>query len=377
MPRFLALTSKGLGVTLENELKQLDFKVIKASQTKALFECNWQRLYEAHLRLRTATRIIMPVLDFSAYNNEDLYNNIKRHDFTKYISPDQSLKIITSIKDENGPFNNGMFVSQKIKDSIVDMFRDKFNKRPNVDKNADLQIFVKIKGANVSVSIDLTGESLTKRGYRKFQGEAPLREHIAAGLLLLSHWKGETPLVDPMCGSGTFLIEGALIAINKGPGLYRKNNFAFCKHLNFQKESWEKAQSQVKSEIKTESKTAIWGFDVDPRMINSAIENIKTSELTDYINVKQLALRDLKNPVGAGALIVCNPPYGERLKAKNKVEELYIELSRTLKTEFKGCSLWMLSGDKDLTPFLRLKSEKAYKVDNNGIDCKWLRYDLY
>ncbi len=376
MPRFLALTSKGLGSVLENELKGNQYKVLKSSQTRTLFECNWQRLYEAHLRLRTATRILMPVLDFTAYNNEELYHQIKKHDFTKYIQPHQSLKIVTSIHSTEGPFSNPMFVSQKIKDAIVDMFRDKYDRRPDVDKKADLQVWVRIKGPQVSVSIDLTGESLTKRGYRTFSGEAPLREHMAAGLLLLTQWNGNQSLLDPMCGSGTFLIEAALIALDKGPGLYRKD-FGFLHHLNFQKEAWDKAKVDVENKIRNKMDINILGYDINPGMLDVARKNLQKAGLQDSINLQQRALKDLKNTENAKYIIVCNPPYGERLKGRDRLEELYGEMGKVLKQEFKGSELWVLSGNKDLTPYLRMKSDKSYSVDNNSIDCKWLKYSLF
>ena len=376
MPRFLALTSKGLGTALESELKNQNYKVLKSSQTRTLFECNWQRLYEAHLMLRTATRILMPVLDFTAYNNEELYNQIRKHDFTKYIRPDQTIKIVTSLHEKEGPFNNDLFISQKVKDAIVDQFRDKYQKRPDVDKQADLQIWVRTKGPEFSVSVDLTGDSLTKRGYRTESGEAPLREHLAAGLLILSKWNPqEKSLLDPMCGSGTFLIEAALMAINRGPGTFRKN-FAFFKHLNFQKTAWDEAVMKVRSEESLQVPHKILGFEINPSVMETAKRNIARAGVADFIHIQQRAIKDLKSP-GGEFIIVCNPPYGERLVNKMRVEDTYIEMSKVFKEEFKGSELWLLSGNKDLTPFLRMKSERSYSIDNNSIDCKWIKYNLY
>jgi putative N6-adenine-specific DNA methylase len=376
VPRFLALTSKGLGTALESELKNQNYKVLKSSQTRTLFECNWQRLYEAHLMLRTATRILMPVLDFTAYNNEELYNQIRKHDFTKYIRPDQTIKIVTSLHEKEGPFNNDLFISQKVKDAIVDQFRDKYQKRPDVDKQADLQIWVRTKGPEFSVSVDLTGDSLTKRGYRTESGEAPLREHLAAGLLILSKWNPqEKSLLDPMCGSGTFLIEAALMAINRGPGTFRKN-FAFFKHLNFQKTAWDEAVMKVRSEESLQVPHKILGFEINPSVMETAKRNIARAGVADFIHIQQRAIKDLKSP-GGEFIIVCNPPYGERLVNKMRVEDTYIEMSKVFKEEFKGSELWLLSGNKDLTPFLRMKSERSYSIDNNSIDCKWIKYNLY
>lgn len=375
MPRFLALTSKGLGGVLEQELKDLDYKVLKASQTRALFECNWEKLYFAHIMLRTATRILLPILDFTAYKNEELYKQIQKHDFTKYISPKQSIWVVCNSSDKNGPFKNDVFVAQLVKDAIVDQFRDKYDQRPNVGKQADLQIWIRMKGPSFSVSIDLTGPSLTQRGYRTEAGIAPLREHIAAGLLKLTKWDRQKDLLDPMCGSGTFLIEGALIALNKGPGLYRKD-FAFHKHVNFQKEAWVRAKQLAERLIKPELPIQILGYDIDPRMVEMARNNVKRAGLEKFVKIEQRAIKDLKNTLNH-PLVVCNPPYGERLKEKVLLEETYKDLGNKLKTEFKETEAWLLSGNKELTPALRMKAERAYAVDNNGLDCKWLKYPLY
>ena len=376
MPRFLALTSKGLGGVLEQELRDLDYKVIKASQTRALFECNWERLYYAHLMLRSATRILLPVLDFTAYKNNELYKQIQKHDFTKYIGNHQALWVVANSSEAKGPFKNTVFVSQLVKDAIVDQFRDKTGERPNVAKNADLQIWLRMKGPKFSVAIDLTGKSLTQRGYRPLSGEAPLREHLAAGLLGLTQWKGERDLVDPMCGSGTFLIEAALISLRRGSGSFRKN-FAFMKHKGFQVEAWERALNKAKFSVKNEFPHKIIGFDVDPRMVEAAKNNIKNAGLEKFIHVEQRAVKDLKNPGLKAPLIVCNPPYGERLKGKSSLEETYKDFGNVLKQEFKGGEAWILSGNKELTPALRMKAERSYSIDNNSIACKWLKYKLY
>ena len=220
MARFLAITSRGLGDALNREVVDLGLKVLNHNQAGVLFESNWQQMYSANLCLRTATRILLPVLDFAAYDPDQLYGNMRRHDFTKYINEDDTLAVVATVS-EAGPFPNELFVAQKVKDAIVDQFSNKYGRRPSVDKkNPTMKVWVKVKGSNISVSIDTSGESLSQRGYRQDQGLAPLREHLAAGLISQTGWRGECTLIDPMCGSGTLLIEAALLVLNKGPGLY-------------------------------------------------------------------------------------------------------------------------------------------------------------
>lgn len=206
MPQFFASTAHGLVDPLEIELKNLGLKVTDKTAGGVFFESNWEGAYKANLYSRTASRILKPVLEFTAYQPEELYTQILRHDFTKYIEPGQTLAVDCSIIESK--MRDQRFVAMTIKDAVVDQFREKFDKRPDVDNlNADLRIHVKAYKNNFQVSVDTSGSSLFMRGYRKEAGEAPLKENLAAGLILLAEWDQKSPLVDLMCGSGTFLIE--------------------------------------------------------------------------------------------------------------------------------------------------------------------------
>jgi len=320
----------------------------------------------------------MPILDFNAYNGDDLYNNCKKHDFTKYIRPDQTLKVEVSLSG-NGPFNNSIFVAQRIKDVVVDQFNNKFGKRPSVDLEApDLYLVARVRGSEVSLAVDTSGVSLAHRGYRLDQGMAPLREHLAAGLLLRTGWTGEGLLYDPMCGSGTFLIEAELIRQRVSPGISR-HNFAFQKMINFDSGAFDQVVEELMGlERETEGSVSTFGSDQDPRAISASQANIERAGMSDSIGLKQISLHDCQPLGGASSkgLIVVNPPYGERLSNSRDLEELYRLLGNQLKAHFRGWEAWILSGNPDLTSFLGMKSEKSYTVFNGNLECRWLKYAI-
>ncbi|WP_374032220.1 class I SAM-dependent RNA methyltransferase [Bdellovibrio bacteriovorus] len=224
-------------------MKELGLKVTDRYIGGVFFESNWEGCYKANLHSRLASRILKPVLDFTAYQPEELYSQILRHDFTKYIKPNQTISIDASVNESK--MRDQRFVAMKVKDAIVDQFREKFGVRPDVDNtNPDLRIHVRAIKNQFNVAIDTSGDSLFKRGYRKEVGDAPLKENLAAGLLRLSEWDRQSPLVDFMCGSGTFLIEAAMMSLNIAPGINRKG-FGFQNWLNYEEETWEKVVQEA------------------------------------------------------------------------------------------------------------------------------------
>jgi putative N6-adenine-specific DNA methylase len=375
MPQFLALTSRGLGGALHDELQGLGFKGLKKQSTNVGFEASWKEMYRAHLQLRTATRIVLPILDFKAYNQEDLYRSLfKKHDFTKYISPEQTLAIEAHVTDHK-ELRDQRFVAQKSKDAIVDQFRKKFDKRPDVDsKNPDLQVIVRVHQTDVSVAIDLTGEPLSFRGYREQAGEAPLRENLAAGLVDFTGWNGDVPLVDPMCGSGTILIEAAL-KIRQGI-LPRKQGFLFQNFLNFDKTAFAKAQAKAAESTKSITHLKLFGYDRDSKVIAYARANAKRAQVDDVIHFEVRAMEKLQAPDGDVGCLIANPPYAVRLGEEKQVERTWQEISHTLKSEFTGWSCWLLSGNKDVSTALHLKSDRKVPVMNGPMECRFLHYQI-
>ncbi len=373
MPRFFAMTSRGLGDVLARELDQLGMKNVVKDHGGVGFESNWAGCYRANLRLRSATRVLLHVQDFPAYNGDDLYNNLKKHDFTKYIGPDDTLAVESKVRDS--AMQDQRFVGLKVKDAIVDQFREKFDRRPNVDSiDPDLRVVVRVVKNQVSVSIDTSGKPLFKRGYRDQNTEAPLKEHVAAGLLLLSGWNQEMSVVDPMCGSGTFLIEAALMAQRMSPGTMR-SSFAFQRFSSFDEKTWQDELDAALA-LEREVDFKFYGFDVDRKAIAIAKENAKMAGVDHLVEFHRQPFETLKKPVETG-LLITNPPYGERIGYKDELIELYKNFAHLLKVEFKGWDCFVLSGDPELSAEMRLKATHKYKVFNGPIECRLLRYKMF
>lgn len=373
MPQFFASCPKGLVEPLEAELKSLGMHPYDRSQNGVFFESNWEGCYKVNLYSRFASRILMPVLNFPAYQPEELYNNIRKHDFTKYIDVHQTLKVDASTKDSM--IKDQRFIAMKVKDAIVDQFREKTGERPNVENDRpDLTVYVKVYKNNFSVAIDTSGDSLFMRGYRLEAGEAPLKENLAAGLLQLSGWDMKTPLVDPMCGSGTILIEAMMMVLNIAPGSMRKR-FGFMKLKNFNREAWDDVVDEaISAEVET-TDLHFYGYDMDRRIIDKAIENAKRAGVNEFIQFKKGNVTTLIAPIEKG-MIITNPPYGVRLGEEDNLRDVYRDFSHTLKTQFKGWDAWILSGNKDLIGDLKLKSSRKHFVYNGSIECRFLRYEI-
>lgn len=374
MPQFFASTARGLVEPLETELKGLGLDITGRGAGGVFFESNWEGCYKANLHSRLASRILKPVLDFTAYQPEELYSQILRHDFTKYIKPTQTISIDASVTESK--MRDQRFVAMKVKDAIVDQFREKFGVRPDVDnENPSLRIHVRAIKNQFNVAIDTSGDSLFKRGYRKEVGDAPLKENLAAGLLKLSEWDGQSPIVDFMCGSGTFLIEAAMMAMNIAPGANRKG-FGFQNWLTYDEALWDKVLQEALDAEKEELPFHFYGFDIDRRVLTNAKDNAKRAGVDEVIVFKKEAVATVEPPVEKG-LIVVNPPYGARIGDEDNLRDVYRDLGFTLKHRFKGWDAWILSGNKELIADLKLKSTRKHFVFNGNIECRFLKYSMF
>jgi len=375
MARFLATTSRGLNDILEQELKSLGLEKVLKGPGGVFFEGNWAACYRANLRSRVATRILLPILDFPAYKPEELYHNVLKHDFTKYIPPTGKIMVDASVRD-SGQFKDQRFVAMKIKDAIVDQFREKFEIRPDVDTAApDLRIVARAYKNQFSLAIDTTGDPLFKRGYRTGMTDAHIKEHVAAGILQMAEYKGDMSVVDPMCGSGTFLIEAALMALNVSPGSMRRG-FAFQKLASFKKDEWQKETDKVIGEEKQELPFKFYGFDIDKRALAIAEDNAAEAGLSEYIEFRRHPMETLVAPVEKGIMVV-NPPYGERLGEVDELMETYKNLAHVMKTGFKGWDCYVLSGNPELSAAMKLKAERKFPIHNGPIECRLLKYRMF
>jgi len=374
MAHFFASCPKGMADLVELELQAMGLKTWEKSTAGVMFDSNWAGCYKANLNSRFASRILKPILDFPAYQNDELYNNIRKHDFTKYIKPTQTMAVDVVVKD--CMLHDQRFVAMKIKDAVVDQFRDKFGVRPDVDsKNPDLRIHVRGIKNQFSVSVDTSGDSLFMRGYRQATGEAPLKENLAAGLIALTGWDMKSSLVDLFAGSGTLLIEAAMMALNVAPGLQRKK-FGFMNLLDFDAQVWDTVIQEAIAKEKEELDFKFYGYDIDKKVIDIAKRNAKNAGVLEFIEFKNTAV-SVALPPEEKCMVICNPPYGARIGDEDNLKDVYRDLGFTLKHRFNGCEAWVLSGNKDLLMEMKLKATKKFFVYNGNIECRFLKYEMY
>lgn len=373
MAKFFAHGPEGLIDVLYKELQSLELNPIEKTPGGVAFDTDWRGCYKANLWLRSATRVGMPVLNFKAKTPEKLYEGVREHDFSKYVTNKETIMVDALVKGSEA-FRDSRFVGLKIKDAIVDQFREKFGERPNVEKeNPDLRILARVIGEDVQITVDTSGEPLFMRGYRREMTEAPLKENLAAGLILLTKWDQKTNLVDPMCGSGTLLIEAALMAAQIAPGLLRRG-FAFQKYLNFSDTDWSELVNEA-SESEREPTVKFFGFDRDSSPLKIAQNNAKRAGVLDFIEFARADAREIDPPCEVGTIVV-NPPYGERMGNFEQLKDVYRDLGFNWKTKFRNWDAWVLSGHAGLTNGLGLKSSEQFNVHNGPIECRWLKFHV-
>lgn len=366
-----AKTFRGLEEVLAKELVNLGANNVSIERRVVSFTGDQRMLYKANLYCRTASRILKPIVSFKATNADEVYEQVKLIDWSQYLDVKKTFAIDATVFSEE--FRHSKFVTYRVKDAIADWFMEHENKRPSIRlDNPDLFLNVHISHTQCTISLDSSGESLHKRGYRDAQTEAPINEALAAGMLLLAGWDGKSNFIDPMCGSGTFLIEAALIALNIPPCIYRKA-FAFEKWSDFDKELFEELYNDDSLERPFEFK--IMGADMSPRAVKIAQENIKAAGLHKYITVEQRSISDWELQTETG-LIVTNPPYGERLLSDD-LFGLYAQLGETLKHKFTGSTAWVISSHVDCLQRMGLKPSAKVKLLNGALDCEYWKYELF
>lgn len=374
MAEFFVSTNVGLVEVLEAELENLGLNITKTVRAGVFFEGNWDDCYKVNLHSRVASRVLKPIMRFVAYQPEEFYGQMLKHDFSRYIDVDQTFAIDASTRDSM--MKDQRFIAMKAKDAIADQFMDKFGRRPDVDaKNPDLLVHVRAVKNQFTVMIDTSGTSLFMRGYRLESGDAPLKENLAAGLIYLSEWDKSSPIVDPMCGSGTILIEAAQMALNIAPGLSRKS-FGFQKLKNYKPEVWEKlVDDAIASELE-DLPFKLYGFDIDGDILKKAKSNAKRAGVENVIQFKYDQIATLAAPCEKG-MIITNPPYGARIGDEDNLRDVYKDFSHTLKVQFKNWEAWLLAGNKDLIADLKLKSSRKHFVFNGAIECRFLKYEMF
>ena len=367
-----ATTLFGLEEVLMEELRELGAQDIEKVNRAVIFTGDKELLYKANLHLRTALRVLVPVHKFTAANEQELYNGVRQLNWSEYLDGDQTLAVESAVNSDF--FNHSHYVSLKTKDAIVDQFRDKTGARPwvNID-NPDLTIHIHIFKDNCTISLDSSGETLHKRGYKTANTPAPLSEVLAAGMILLTGWRGEKPFVDPMCGSGTIALEAALIAANIAPGVFR-GDFGFKHWKNFDAALWQKLYKEALNQER-ESKYKIIASDISLQAVRVAEENMQNAELEEKLIILKKSFEELEPPREPG-IIVMNPPYGERLAEENIIQ-FYKEIGNTLKQKWNGFEAWILSSNRQALKQVGLRTSKKTTLYNGPLECGFYKYELY
>ena len=371
----LAKTFKGLEEVLAQELIELGANDVQLERRAVSFRGDKALLYRANFCLRTAIRILVPIktdkLKAKGPKPEDqVYEIAKSIDWSRFMTVDNTFVIDATVYSEF--FHNSLFVTYRVKDAIVDYWSEKTGKRPNVNaQNPDIRINLHIGNDLLTLSLDSSGESLHKRGYRVATTEAPINEVLAAGMLRMAGWHGQSDFYDPMCGSGTLLIEAALMARNIAPGVFRQS-YAFEKWPDFDADLWNDIYNDDSQE--REFTHRICGSDASFYAIQQATKNVKSAGVQHDIELKQIRLEELQ---GGQGLIMMNPPYGERLKSNKEMEDLYSAIGTALKHHFVDSTAWIISSNAAAMKCIGLKPSKKYHLLNGELDCQFNKYELF
>ena len=371
--KMIAKTFYGFEEILSEELLKLGAQKIIKGNRNVSFYGDKGFMYKSNISLRTALKIIKPIKEFKFKDIDEYYKKIYEIKWEDYLDFNSSF-LINSVVFNSKIFNNSKFTSLKAKDAIVDRFRNKFKNRPSINSfNPELKIEIHVNRNFCTISLDSSGESLHKRGYKKYNSAAPLNEVLAAGIILMSAWDKKSDLLDPMCGTGTFLIEAAMIARNIAPNQNRLA-FAFEKWKDWDKELFETIEESVKSkEIEFEHK--LYGFDISSAMIKKAEKNIEISDLgVDIEIVKKDFLSSIKSDNNKLHVLI-NPPYDKRISAD--VNQLYKKIGDTLKNNYLYSDVWIITANLEAIKSIGLKSSKKIKLFNANLESRLLNYKIY
>ncbi|MGZ5010298.1 MAG: bifunctional 23S rRNA (guanine(2069)-N(7))-methyltransferase RlmK/23S rRNA (guanine(2445)-N(2))-methyltransferase RlmL [Methylobacter sp.] len=380
--QLFATTPKAMETILTDELQALGVKNIKATMAGVAFQGDLTTAYRACLWSRTANRILLVLSSFEVKTQDDLYKGVQKINWFEHINPDDSFAVSFSAKN-SAAINNTHFGALKVKDAIVDQMRTKFQKRPSINtEQPNIRINVYLNGETAQLSLDLSGESLHRRGYRDVSIKAPMKENLAAAMLLRSGWpqiaKQQGSLIDPMCGSGTLLLEGAMIAADYAPGLLR-DYFGFTGWKKHDAECWKKLRTEAeqRKKIGLEKLPVIVGFDQNRHTVNTALVHIANAGLQNKIHVERRDIQDAEPAESwKPGLLICNPPYGERLGDEQETAELYKKFGETLKKHFIGWKAAMIISNPELGFRLGIRSQKPITLFNGALECKLLRMDI-
>jgi len=371
---YFATVARGLEAIAATEIESLGGKNLRTEVGGVGFEGDRALLYRVNLRSRLAFRILMPIAEFPCRDRAMLYREVQQIDWSQYLAPDRTLAV--NATGGNDRLNHTHYTALEVKNAIVDAQREEFGKRSSVDiTDPDLLVNIYVRGDRAVLSLDSSGTSLHRRGYRPAVGLAPLKETLAAALLDMADYRGDVAFLDPLCGSGTLPLEASLKALNIAPGLFR-DRFAFMKWTDFDGELWQQLKQTALAEQKTALPAPIWGSDRDPKVVSHALENARNCGVSGKVRFWHSELEEIEAPSDRG-IIICNPPYGERLGKVRELGELYRKLGDVFKQRFKGWKAYVLTGNKKLAKQIGLRSSRRIPVYNGALPCVFSEYELY
>jgi len=370
--KMVAKTFFGFEEILAKELQILGAQKVEQGTRMVSFVGDTGFMYKANLSLRTALKILKPIHHFRAVNELSLYKGIQSIDWSQYLSVHQSFVIDVTLHSDY--FSHSQFAALKTKDAIVDQYRDRFGKRPNINKDfPDLRINVHIQNDQCTVSLDSSGDSLHHRGYKTATNIAPINEVLAAGMLLLSGWDGQGDFLDPMCGSGTLLAEAAMIACNIPANINRKE-FAFERWNDWDNELFDQIMNSLMKKTR-EFHYTIKGYDKAPSAVMKAKDNIRNANLDEYVSISQANFFETEKETRGPLHMVFNPPYGERLDIE--MERFYREIGDTLKQHYPGTNAWFITANIEALKFVGLKPSRKIKLFNGKLETRFVKYEMY
>lgn len=365
-------TMQHLEEVLADELRELGISSIEIGRRAVYCKGTLEDVYRMNLHLRTALRIFIPVFESSIRSADDIHRAAMKHDWTQYLGKNQTFAIDPNIKSEFIRHSN--YASVKLKDAIADTFRNRFGTRPSVNpESPDVLFNLHIDEHRMTVSLDSSGEGLNRRGYRNRGAQAPLNEVLAAGMILLTGWKGEVDLYNPMCGSGTLAIEANMIAQKMPAGMLR-SSFGFMKWQNYDKEIWQQVKKQALSQIQN-LPCRIFATDADGRQLRAAEDNIANAGFEDDIQLRLVDFFEEK-PQGDPGILILNPPYGERIEPENALL-LYKHIGDHLKHQWPGFKAWIISSNEEAMKRIGLKPSKKHQLINGTLQCKFICIELF
>lgn len=370
---YFAACTKGLEPVLVKELEALGASRVTERRGGASFQAGRQVAYAANLWLRSAIRVQEELIHDRAEDGDDLYDAVASIDWNRLIRPDQTLAVFASVRDTPGLRHSG-YCAMRVKDAVVDRVRRKHSRRPSVDtKRPDVPLKLVVQRGRMRLYRDMSGASLHKRGWRPVQVKSPLNESIAAGLLMMTGWDGTSGLLDPMCGSGTFPIEAAMLAADRAPGLERR--FAFERFPDHDRGLWDELTAEARARAKPALDIEIVGADRHPGALDLAKKGAVAAGVDRLVRFEQADALDL-DPGFAPGVVVVNPPYGERIGSGEDLIESWRSLGHLLKKHCGGATAWILSGNKEVTRHLGMRTSRRIPVMNGPIECRWLQYEI-